>query len=737
MRIFLGPSLLVMLTVSFLGNCKAGPKEECSTADHCDTVATCTRENEVDVCRCPAGYEDRVGNGSICQDIDECKHADTCPSIATCVNTPGKWACDCPDGYAYEGTECIDVNECDSGLHGCTTQQICRNSEGGFSCVCPEGFAGEACDACKRGYTRELVSGVLSCALVPINCRVDPMICSPGGLCIDVVGGDNMDFCKCDEGYEGHTCAVCALGYQDNDDNHTCEEGCGTFVAQCGANERCDDSSGTPECVCNRGWAGENCDQCAGGFEDVEGNDSCVAVTCAAAELDCGDHAQCRDDPYPPYCFCDLGYAGALCDDCSPTHMPDGHGNCIPQLDSSTMLLATARDPTRGPVLGAIDIDQAEFRPLVELAHELSALAYDSSNDTVYGLKNDSHQEFVFKVHVETGHLEELADLSSHHRVTALAFGGNQSHLHLRVATGANDSLLKLDPKTGISNLAGGIDVAFWDVVGWEYDLKNEVFVGIVTKSTSDRVAQAFELDPARTLSPTIRGILNINRPVLSVDFANHPSRTVPYVAGQMGGSDEEWLVEFCRQVSDGFGYDIRSLPASAIYRSKGWEGDSDIFSSNEKASLIAFGSYGRRSDPRKTIRLATSRENDVVCITTTEEPIDLVVDASAKFRLLIWTSRQAAGTLQIENGFVPNPTSGPPIRTYAWNEVPHESLRDPANHLKAYDNDAWRSLSLPHPRYESDLYQIAFFGTYHRDTNSLTYREITDVVLSGGLTDF
>ena len=88
-------------------------------------------------------------------DIDECAlNLHNCNYA--CLNTEGSYLCTCPSGFRvlFESGACIgtrhtykyilylllliDINECSSGIDGCS--HICHNTNGSYTCSCPRGM---------------------------------------------------------------------------------------------------------------------------------------------------------------------------------------------------------------------------------------------------------------------------------------------------------------------------------------------------------------------------------------------------------------------------------------------------------------------------------------------------------------------------------------------------------------------------------------------------------------------
>ncbi len=76
-------------------------------------------------------------------DVDECSTFRLNRCAHNCTNTLGSYMCSCLPGYRLTNrTECLDINECLEGIHGCHEHASCTNLIGSHLCVCNAGFTG-------------------------------------------------------------------------------------------------------------------------------------------------------------------------------------------------------------------------------------------------------------------------------------------------------------------------------------------------------------------------------------------------------------------------------------------------------------------------------------------------------------------------------------------------------------------------------------------------------------------
>ncbi|MBX5481333.1 MAG: hypothetical protein IRZ16_05725 [Myxococcaceae bacterium] len=140
--------------------------------------------------------------------------------------------------------------------------------------------------------------------------------------------------CACEDGYTGVLCESCATGYQDNDGDSICQPGCALAGLDCGAHGSCTDTSGTAVCACAEGYTGADCRSCAAGFQDHDGDGTCMP-DCSTAALDCSGHGGCDDSSGTSVCACTQGYAGPTCSACADGYQDhDGNGSCTPACDA-------------------------------------------------------------------------------------------------------------------------------------------------------------------------------------------------------------------------------------------------------------------------------------------------------------------------------------------------------------------------------------------------------------------
>lgn len=142
------------------------------------------------------------------------------------------------------------------------------------------------------------------------------MTCSGVGEC-QVVDGEAQ--CECDQGYTGMDCSECALGYLRYDGDCMGVLECGVEV--CSMHGACDDSTGSVVCDCDTGYMGDDCSECAEGFE-LQG-DLCAPI----------GSLECTDYEFGPATLMDsITFDGECCHDFDGDGDPDNNFQGIIQL---------------------------------------------------------------------------------------------------------------------------------------------------------------------------------------------------------------------------------------------------------------------------------------------------------------------------------------------------------------------------------------------------------------------
>ena len=132
----------------------------------------------------------------------------------------------CQDGFLRNGTDCIDVDECSSGLNNCDLNADCFNSVGSYTCQCKEGFIGTG-NLCGRGQCKDA------------SCPENQKCISP-----------NTFDCECKKGFEMDQ-------YGDCTDIDEC-----VIANDCDPSAVCENSPSTYKCTCPSGFALDEARRC-------------------------------------------------------------------------------------------------------------------------------------------------------------------------------------------------------------------------------------------------------------------------------------------------------------------------------------------------------------------------------------------------------------------------------------------------------------------------------------------
>ena len=119
----------------------------CTPINSCGSVGVCSEGflNSSFHCDCNTGY---LFDGTTCVDINECNAVPSICVNAACLNTVGNFSCTCFEGYTPTGTSatvCEDIDECQ--IAGSCVNGVCTNllSPDNYQCVCNSDFEGISC----------------------------------------------------------------------------------------------------------------------------------------------------------------------------------------------------------------------------------------------------------------------------------------------------------------------------------------------------------------------------------------------------------------------------------------------------------------------------------------------------------------------------------------------------------------------------------------------------------------
>ncbi|MDP7037796.1 MAG: hypothetical protein QGI45_01455 [Myxococcota bacterium] len=243
-------------------------------------------------------------------------------------------------GYLCSGQPSVCVLSCGDGIINGNDE--CEDTfEGNGSCqncqiVCDAGYAGASCTSCAPGYQDENEDG--TCLA---SCDIAVLTCSGHGSC--AISEAGLTECVCDTGYAGANCSDCASNYQDGNEDGTCLADCTLVDLDCSGNGECGiNASGETACACYTGYEGESCDACVTGY--INCGEGC-APACTDSET-CNGHGECNEETCTsPLCLCEYnwsgsnctecaeGYTGTDCLSCDTNYADNGNGFCVKSCD--------------------------------------------------------------------------------------------------------------------------------------------------------------------------------------------------------------------------------------------------------------------------------------------------------------------------------------------------------------------------------------------------------------------
>jgi subtilisin-like proprotein convertase family protein len=332
-------------------------EDETCQANSCPNNASCDASSGAIECECDdgwggdacdecaAGFHDDAGD---CVEDTQCA-ARTCAN-GTCEDASGVPVCscsggwsgehcdECGDGHHQDGSECVEDETC--ALDSCSANAECDDTTGAIVCECLDGFTGDDCEECLAPLvmdeTGACVEDVTECELgLSLNEAGEcTLACDDESTVVDTAGVDPATL-PVPDGYEllppstivfpdGSTLEVRSVGtLVCLPLGFTCDQ-----FDPCGGNAAvgvCEDQSGLPACVCNTGYAGLVCTECAPGYH-ADGEECVIDATCPATP--CTGRGTCDDSSGEALCTCEAGYEGAACEACVSGYHSMDDGSC-------------------------------------------------------------------------------------------------------------------------------------------------------------------------------------------------------------------------------------------------------------------------------------------------------------------------------------------------------------------------------------------------------------------------
>ncbi|XP_054748917.2 uncharacterized protein LOC129254474 [Lytechinus pictus] len=281
-----------------------------------------------------------TGDGFQCADLDECMSDATndCGTQAKCENNVGSYSCSCNTGYSLQPNQrdCIDVDECESGIDACDENSACVNNNGSYICICNDGYQLQS--------DNRTCSDIDECNGMPCGLHADcgNVIGSYTCSCQSGYIGDGRDNCTdydecfnpndndCDElaicdNKDGYYTCTCQLGYEDKNSTSNPGQNC-TDIDECLAGQdscsqyaNCINIEGSFMCECRQGYNGD-------GNTCVD-NDECLDPS----DNDCDANAACSNIIGSFSCACNAGFTGngTYCQDINECNSSPSvcHGN--------------------------------------------------------------------------------------------------------------------------------------------------------------------------------------------------------------------------------------------------------------------------------------------------------------------------------------------------------------------------------------------------------------------------
>ncbi|MGE0327751.1 MAG: hypothetical protein AB7S68_35900 [Polyangiaceae bacterium] len=516
------------------------------------------------------------------------------------------------------------------GTEVCNAHQVCDESGKQPLCECQAAYTGADCETCAPGY--EDVGG--ACLPLKVDCEAaNP--CGTFGVCVQETG--KPDRCDCLENHTGPTCAQCDTGYQDNDENGTCEIGCDnpTEAPQCDAPRVCDEVTGSALCACPIGTQGERCELCEDNYAR-RGDEPCYQ-TCSHPDVTCVEPQFCFDDSghQAASCVCEVGYTGATCSECDTGFTKQGE-YCVRADLSGIDLLSVAKVNGRNAIVG-VNATSGALTPL-RTNSSAEGLVYDSIAKRLYV----ANYQGALSLDLASGEATLIAAEQIGHGKPLAWDSRSNVLLSLR---SSDYKLLAIDPGSGNVTERGDTATSWvWDAT---FDPGSSTLYLLRAQGGTPEV---FSVDPdtgAATQLGVVAELSAMSSEALG-GIAALASGDLAITARQTMTTDEAALAA-CREAADRLGFDGYAAAPGSVKTND--QGDSTLSASKTSGvEIVAYRSYSRNAP--STLTLNVTNPDAFVCIATYEEDLIISVPASASWAGGLVYNYRASVNANVASGF-------------------------------------------------------------------------------------
>ena len=373
--------------------------------------------------------------------------------------------------------------------------------------------------------------------------------------------------------------------------------------------------------------------------------------------------------------------------------MPDGSGQCVRVAPAGTTLLGAGRWQNSDYLL-AINPAAGSATPLRPLAN-LSGLrlATDVMGRVIYTVSGN----VISKLDALTGTSTPVVTLSS---VQGATFGSGALY---SIGSIAPNVLTRVDPATGArsdlgaTNLPGGQNQASltWDGAGG-------LLYARPPSTGASNGAELYRLDPVTAAAASLGAVPfeaarlrpSDSRVGLAIDTAGEL-----FVALRLGRTPQEVLTDHCRKLAAGLGYPgYEQAPFTTLEINHDGIGAGmtrTLTSANPSGKeVIAYASYGRRTNAKAIVRIETTNPESFVCISSYEEVLELHLPAETpRFTAVSLAGYRPILTLVVEG--VVRDVTRPTLHVHVQSGSVASAF-NAYSFVKVYSSTEWAPLKLP-----------------------------------------